>query len=123
MQYGVSGNKMKNGQLFLWSELKQLFTYSPIHFLEMKSKKVDNLFLLRVKATIHLFTHSPIHLFAYSPIHLFTYSPIHLFTYSPIHSHLSIRHFRRIEPKGCRRVYGRQNWAAGILVDTVLPHL
>ncbi len=38
MQYGVSGNKMKNGQLFLWLELKQLFTYSPIHFLEIKSK-------------------------------------------------------------------------------------
>ena len=64
---------------------------------------MDNLFLLRVKATIHLFTYSPFRLLP--------------------------RSFRRIEPKGYRRVYGRQNWAyvaknaAGILVDTVLPHL
>ena len=64
---------------------------------------MDNLFLLRVKATIHLFTHS--------------------------HIRLLPRSFRRIEPKGYRRVYGRQNWAyaaknaAGILVDTVFTSL
>ena len=52
---------------------------------------------------------------------------IHLFTYLPIH--LLARRFKRIEPKGYRRVYGRQNWAyaaknaAGILVDTVFTSL
>ena len=88
---------------FSWSELKQLFTYSPIHFLEIKSKKWTTFACCELKQ-------------------LFTYSPIHLLP----------RRFRRIEPKGCRRVYGRQNWAyvshmrqkaAGIFVDTVLPHL
>jgi len=63
---------------------------------------MGNVFLVRVKTPIHLFTYS---LFASSKLwkkggnktkkwktfgcselkHLFTYSPIHLFTYSPIH--------------------------------------
>jgi hypothetical protein len=80
----------ENGQLFFWSELKQLFTYSPIHlftyspihFLEIKSKKWTAFSCCELKQ-------------------LFTYSPIRLLP----------RSFRRIEPKGYRRVYGRQNWA------------
>ena len=84
-------------------------------------------FLVGVKTTIHLFTYS------LSGIKIkkwttFSCSELkQLFTYSPIR--LLPRSFRRIEPKGYRRVYGRQNWAyvaknaAGILVDTVLPHL
>jgi hypothetical protein len=44
-----------------WSELKHLFTYSPIHLfhsLEIKSKN-GNLVLVGVKTPIHLFTYSP----------------------------------------------------------------
>ncbi len=44
---------------FFWSELKQLFTYSPIHFLEIKSQSGQP-FLGRSSNN-------------YSPIHLFTY--------------------------------------------------
>jgi hypothetical protein len=41
---------MENGQLFLGRlELKALFTYSPIHFLEIKWK-IENILLLRVNA-------------------------------------------------------------------------
>jgi hypothetical protein len=43
--YSLSGNKTKKWTTFFCSELKHLFTYSPIH----------------------LFTYSPIHLFTYSP--------------------------------------------------------
>jgi hypothetical protein len=31
--YSLSGNKIKKWTMFSWSELKQLFTYSPIHLL------------------------------------------------------------------------------------------
>jgi hypothetical protein len=47
-----------------WSELKHLFTYSPIHLfsaphcLEIKSK-IGKLVLVGVKTPIHLFTYSP----------------------------------------------------------------
>ena len=48
--------------MFSCSELKHLFTYSPIHFspvcLEIK-RKTENILLLRVKTTVHLFTYSP----------------------------------------------------------------
>ena len=84
-------------------------------------------FFVGVKTTIHLFTYS----LSGNKIKkwtTFSCSELkRLFTYSPIH--LLVRRFRRIEPKGRRSVYGRQNWAyaaknaAGILVDTVLPHL
>jgi hypothetical protein len=84
-------------------------------------------FLVGVKTTIHLFTYS----LSGNKIKkwtTFSCSELkQLFTYSPIHS--LARRFGRIEPKGRRSVYGRQNWAyvakkaAGILVDTVLPHL
>ena len=40
----LSGNKMQKTANFVWSELKHLFTYSPIH----------------------LFTYSPIHLFTFT---------------------------------------------------------
>jgi hypothetical protein len=46
-----------------WSELKQLFTYSPIHLfsppncLEIKTEN-GKLVLVGVKTTIHLFTYS-----------------------------------------------------------------
>ena len=99
------GNKIKKWESFSCSELKHLFTYSPIHSLQLQNFgirveikwKMDNFFLVRVKTPIHLFTYS---LFASSKLwkkggnktkkwktfswselkHLFTYSPIHLFT-------------------------------------------
>jgi hypothetical protein len=83
-----------------WSELKQLFTYPPIHIftflwpphcLEIKSKN-GKLVLVGVKTTIHLFTYSPfasllpcleiksknaklVLVGVKTPIHLSTYSP------------------------------------------------
>jgi hypothetical protein len=48
-------------EILFWSELKHLFTYSPIHLfhsLEIKSKN-GNLVLVGVKTPIHLFTYSP----------------------------------------------------------------
>ena len=84
-------------------------------------------FLVGVKTTIHLFTYS----LSGNKIKkwtTFSCSELkHIFTYSPIR--LLPRSFRRIEPKGYRRVYGRQNLAyaaknaAGILVDTVFTSL
>ena len=109
--YSLSGNKIKKWTTFSCSELKHLFTYSPIHllvrrfrriepkgcrsvygrqnwayvtkrrhccmnhtvalctrdFLEIKWKTI-NVFLLRVKTPIHLFTYSPIHLFTFCPL-------------------------------------------------------
>jgi len=42
----------------LWSELKQLFTYSPIHLLRSGNKMQNGkLVLVGVKTTIHLFTY------------------------------------------------------------------
>ena len=91
---------------------------------------MDNLLLVGVKTTIHLFTYSlsgnkikKWTTFSCSELkQLFTYSPIHLFAY-----------FRGVlgvlNQKGTDACMARQNWAyaaknaAGILVDTVLPHL
>jgi hypothetical protein len=59
-----SGNKIKKWTTFLWSELKHLFTYSPIHLfyvLEIKCK-MENLLWSELK---QLFTYSPIHLFTF----------------------------------------------------------
>jgi hypothetical protein len=99
----LSGNKIEKWKTFYCSELKHLFTYSPIHLfsppfcLEIKSKN-GKLVLVGVKTPIHLFTYSPF--LAYpcleikskigklvlvgvkTPIHLFTYSPIHPFVLS-----------------------------------------
>jgi hypothetical protein len=84
-----------------WSELKHLFTYSPIHLfhsLEIKWKN-GKLVLVGVKTPIHLFTYSPF-LAPRRPeikskngklVLVGVKTPIHLFTYSPIHpSHLSL---------------------------------
>jgi len=81
-----------------WSELKQLFTYSPIHLFTLwkYKRKMENLFWSELK---QLFTYSPIHLFSppncleiktengklvlvgvKTTIHLFTYS---LFSATP----------------------------------------
>ena len=89
----LSGNKMKKTENFLWSELKDLFTYSPIHLFSSLSPcleikwKMDSFPLVRVK------------------------TPIHLFTYSPFCSHLSIRHFRHVGPKQRWSLPAHQNWA------------
>ena len=102
------GNKIKKWETFSCSELKHLFTYSPIHSLQLQNFgirveikwKMDNFFLVRVKTPIHLFTYSLFsspkirkqtgnkmkkwEKFSWSELkHLFTYSPIHLFTASP----------------------------------------
>ena len=80
----LSGNKMQKTASFVWSELKQLFTYSPIH----------------------LFTYSPIHLFTYSPFHLFTYSPIHLFTFT-----IPLGDLGAQNQNGAQTPHFHQNWA------------
>ena len=90
-------------------------------------------FLVGVKTPIHLFTYSLFGnkikkwtTFSCSELkQLFTYSPIHLFAY--FRGVLGVLNQKGTDAH--RRVYGRQNWAyaaknaAGILVDTVLPHL
>ena len=82
--------KSKKWTTFPCSELKSLFTYSPIHFsphcLEIKPK-TKNFLLLRVK------------------------TPIHLFTYSPFTFILSFDNFRRAEPKRRCSLHIHQNWA------------
>ena len=71
--------------------------------------KMASFFLVGVKTTIHLFTYSLSGIKIKKWTTFFCSELKHLFTYSPIH--LLARRFRRIEPKGCRSVYGRQNWA------------
>ena len=123
-----SGNKMEKWTTFVCSELKQLFTYSPIHFSGNKMEQWTTFVCSELKQ-LHLFTYSlsgnkitKWTTFSWSELkQLFTYSPIHLFTY--FRGGLGVQN-----QKGRRSVYGRQNWAyvakkaAGILVDTVLPH-
>ena len=39
--YSLSGNKITKWTTFSWSELKQLFTYSPIHLLPRRFRRIE----------------------------------------------------------------------------------
>jgi hypothetical protein len=86
--------------------------------LEIKWKTI-NVFLLRVKTPIHLFTYSP---FSAPPcleikrkteniLLLRVKTTIHLFTYSPFPFILPFDNFRRVEPKRRCSHHILQNWA------------